>query len=240
MLAWGNNSFGQLGDGTANNWRAKPWPFEGLSAKAIAIALGAEHTCVLQETGEVRCAGSGKYGQVGNTLPQTKAVAIPLSGPATQLASTWASTCASLTSGAIECWGSNSLGQLGNGAVDAVNPIVSPVTVKNMQSATALSAGLAHVCATKQSLVYCWGWNAFGQVGNGDAGTDRLSVSAPASVVALKQVTEVASGGRHNCALVSNGTDSRASVQCWGHNLEGQLGDGTKTDRALPVTVVGW
>ncbi len=244
VWCWGSNSSGQLGDGTANNWRGTPWPLDGLTARAVSVVAGLDHTCVLQENGEVRCAGAGKYGQVGRTLPSTKAIAIGLSTTTMELAASWIATCARLTTGQIECWGSNAVGELGNGNVDPVDPVVLPTKVKEFSAATALSAGLGHFCAQRESLLYCWGWNDFGQLGNGDAGEkgqSKTHLSAtPTIPVDLKDVTTFASGGRHNCAFVASGTNARASVKCWGHNSHGQLGDGTQVDRPSPVLVSGW
>jgi len=75
-----------------------------------------------------------------------------------------------------------------------------------------------------------WGWNLYGQVGDGTA-TDRKT---PVGVPGLTGVVSVAAGYGHSLALLSDGT-----VRAWGWNLYGQLGDGTNTDRKKPVKVSG-
>ncbi|MFF3456327.1 RCC1 domain-containing protein, partial [Streptomyces sp. NPDC002730] len=76
--------------------------------------------------------------------------------------------------------------------------------------------------------VRTWGWNFFGQLGDGTT-TDHL---LPVTVVGLSQVTAVEGGDNHSVALVRDGT-----VRTWGRNDNGQLGDGTTTDRYRPIKV---
>jgi alpha-tubulin suppressor-like RCC1 family protein len=96
-----------------------------------------------------------------------------------------------------------------------------------------LAAGIGHSCAlTAAGGVACWGWNFYGQLGDG-ASIDR---HAPVSVSGLaSEVVAIAAGARHNCALNRGG-----AVKCWGENMSGQLGDGTIIiGRYTPVDVAG-
>jgi alpha-tubulin suppressor-like RCC1 family protein len=96
-----------------------------------------------------------------------------------------------------------------------------------------LSAGKSgYTCGvTPDSRVYCWGWNAFGQLGRGT--TSEFSLS-PAPVLTTLDFRQVSAGGSHTCGITS---DNRA--YCWGSNRLGALGDGTTTDQATPVAVAG-
>jgi alpha-tubulin suppressor-like RCC1 family protein len=100
----------------------------------------------------------------------------------------------------------------------------------------ALSAGDSHTCALlNNGSVKCWGFNGSGQLGdNSDANSPT-----PVAVSGLNGgVIAIAASYGHNCAIVSNGTLSRA-VKCWGFNETGQLGDLTITYRTAPVEVGG-
>lgn len=107
-----------------------------------------------------------------------------------------------------------------------------PRTAAALVSDAPIAAGWDHACAlTAQGGVKCWGYNALGQLGDGTTGT-RLS---PVNVKLLSSgVIALAAGASHTCALT--GADG---VKCWGRNAEGELGDGTTTDRHRPVNVQG-
>ncbi|MGE3901637.1 MAG: RCC1 repeat-containing protein [Nitrospiraceae bacterium] len=111
--------------------------------------------------------------------------------------------------------------------------VVRLTTLTNLGApATAITAKSSHVCASlADGLVSCWGDNNFGQLGNG---TMEPS-SSPVPVIGLSApATGVAAGANHSCALLTGGT-----VACWGANFDGQLGNGTTTPSASPVTVTG-
>lgn len=139
-------------------------------------------------------------------------------------------TCAIRSDGAVFCWGFNGDGRLGDGTFDSAS---RPVQVSGFSSqGVQASGGMFHTCAVKSTgAAWCWGQGSDGQLGNGTT----AATANPVAVSGLGSgVAEVGSGGYHSCARKTDGT-----VWCWGRNTQGQLGDGTNTDRLTPVQVSG-
>jgi alpha-tubulin suppressor-like RCC1 family protein len=137
-------------------------------------------------------------------------------------------TCAIVANGAAECWGNNNNGQLG---INSTTNSLVPVGVLNMSTdVTAIIAGFQHTCALSgQGAVWCCGYNAYGQLGNGTL-TDSHTVVGVSGLGTGVQA--LAAGDYHTCAAV-NGT-----VECWGLNSYGELGNsGGESD--VPVSVSG-
>ncbi len=138
-----------------------------------------------------------------------------------------------MSDGTLGAWGANFWGQLGDGTLfDAWYPI----PVAGLTNVVAIAAGGNHNLALKSDgTVWAWGDNQRGQIGDGTT-TDRLlatQVHGPGDVGFLTDVVAIAAGWTHSLALRSDGT-----VWAWGHNYRGKLGDGTTTDRYVPVQVL--
>jgi alpha-tubulin suppressor-like RCC1 family protein len=136
-------------------------------------------------------------------------------------------TCALLDDGTVACWGSNSWGELGDGSTA---PHARPAHVTDAATRTPMSGftqivtGSTATCGLRGGDVYCWG--------SMDSGTSqphpaRVSVGAPVMAIAAK--------AEFACALLDT---PQRSVRCWGRNVDGQLGDGSRTSRAAPADVV--
>ncbi|MGB7963762.1 MAG: hypothetical protein WCF12_12520 [Propionicimonas sp.] len=229
VKCWGDNADGQLGDGTLTT-RPAPVAVDGLPGPIRAVSSGMSHNCALTRAGGVVCWGDNSEGQLGNRKEKDSRSPVAvrgLSSGVTALSAGGSHTCAITETGKVRCWGSGRQGQLGVRA--AINSRV-PVEVVGLAPGTvAVSAGKSHSCAiTRAGAVMCWGDNGSGQLGDGTTASSVL----PVNVVGLpSEVSTIAAGGRHTCAVTA------AGVTCWGANDSGQLGDGTRTDSRVPVAV---
>jgi alpha-tubulin suppressor-like RCC1 family protein len=143
--------------------------------------------------------------------------------------------------GRLWVWGDNQQGQLGNGVPSSTRNSADVVPGLTQVVAVSSSKSSYHSLAvTADGEVRGWGWNSYGQVGNGDFTPDGsdIHVSTPARVQGLTDITAVAAGSVHSLAL-----DKFGRVWAWGGNTSGQLGLGTVDSsypaHPLPVLVPG-
>ena len=243
VFSWGGNFSGELGDGTTTH---QPAPVAvdttGVLAGKRITGLGsgpdAGHACVIAD-GKVYCWGentSGKLGD-GTTTNRTRPIAVDgvLAGKTvTDVAAGAEHTCV-LADGTPYCWGENSDGQLGDGTtIDRSAPTaVNTSGSLSGKQLTSITAGAAHTCVLADGRPHCWGGNLSGQVGDGTT-TDRPNpgpVWSASGGIAGKTVTALDAGVLHTCVVA----DGQAF--CWGRNADGALGDGTNTNRTIPVPV---
>jgi alpha-tubulin suppressor-like RCC1 family protein len=227
VRCWGDNSAGQLGDGSFTR-RLSSVAVSGITT-AVAITAGARHTCALLADGTARCWGTNDFGQLGNgsILSSTTPVAVSGLTDATALAAGGGHTCALVAGGEARCWGLNNSGQLGVGTTSFSNP--TPLRVLDVASLVALATGDSHTCAlVVDGTARCWGLNSNGQIGDGTTALRTL----PNTVSGLTGAISLAAGNSHTCAARFDGT-----ARCWGLNLNGQIGDGTTLQRLAPVAV---
>ncbi|MCL2825215.1 MAG: hypothetical protein FWD57_14590 [Polyangiaceae bacterium] len=144
-------------------------------------------------------------------------------------------TCAISSTGQATCWGNNQFGQVGASGLIARNSksVLSPAIVAVIpRDVVSISAGSIHTCAISTAAgTHCWGYNAFGLLGDGTTANRRGVVRV---IEPQLQATSVSVGNGHACILTSNG-----AVYCWGRNKSGAVGDGSKDDRIVPTPVVG-
>jgi alpha-tubulin suppressor-like RCC1 family protein len=222
VQCWGYDFYGQVGDGGSqvDVRRFMPVPVEGVNGVA-SLAAGAYHVCSLLTDGTMRCWGNNDYQEAPALGPGLTNVV--------DISSGYEHTCAVLTGDTVQCWGYNVSGQLGDGSTTNRS---TPVAV-GTANLTSVSAGRYHTCAVSADGVpQCWGENTVGQLGDGTTNNRLLpvAVNGLAHVLAL----EASSAGNHTCALLIDHT-----VRCWGANSSGQLGDGTTSNRLVPVVVSG-
>jgi len=163
----------------------------------------------------------------------------PLLG-VTQVAMDLSNACARLANGQARCWGHNDTGQAGDGTT---TQHLLPNTVLNvggggpLTGITHIDVGGGHTCARLgNGQARCWGRGEEGQVGWGPLSSNLLPriVVNPQGNGPLTDVRQIRTGAQHTCAVLTNG-----QLRCWGHNDDGEVGDGTNgTDRRRPRIVV--
>jgi alpha-tubulin suppressor-like RCC1 family protein len=179
VKCWGGNESGELGNETTRNSNT-PVDVLGLTSGAKALATGGYHSCVLTETGRVKCWGNNSHGQLGNGLRTNSTVPLNVDGLMSGVIAiaagvgsvrgletfAGAHTCVLTTAGGVRCWGNNDVGQLGEGrAVDRDTPVDVVGLTRGIKG---IAVGAHHSCAlTTTGTVKCWGDNSQGQLGNG-------------------------------------------------------------------------
>jgi alpha-tubulin suppressor-like RCC1 family protein len=230
VVCWGNNRFGQLGNGSNIN-SGVPVAASRLTAGVTSLAAGWSHTCALRSSGGLECWGTNSKGQLGNASfleSRSPSAVYGLQEGVQAVAAGHRHTCALMETGAVKCWGENVSGAVGDGSSLNRN---EPVDVTGLTGGVvALEAGAGHTCALLESgAVRCWGWNPNGQLGNGTEVDSRL----PVEVTGLPGKAEaIVAGDQHTCALIAGG-----SIVCWGANASGQLGNGSRVHSNFPVAV---
>ncbi len=235
VQCWGNNRFGQLGNGIAtlaSDFTTTPVAAIGLTdVTGVARGVGSAGACVIHATGELSCWGQGEYGELGFAASQTchstpcepTPTKVPGVANVAKAAVGHRNTCALFDNGSVDCWGNNTAGQLGqtgggNGPGDLVEGLPGP--------ATEIGAGTYHVCALVSGTEYCWG---------GSNQTTIVPGPSPYAIAAGGTVVDISPGDNHSCLRLDDGT-----VKCWGYNDGGSLGNGTDyTDENVPAVVQG-
>ena len=239
---WGLNSQGQLGNNsTANSSVPVAVNTSGLlSGKTItSIVAGGYFTCAVAD-GLVYCWGQNNYGQLGNNsttnslLPVAVTTTGVLSGRTVSMIDAAVDNVCVVASGNAYCWGANFYGKLGNNSTTNSSVPVAVVTsgVLNGKTITAIDGALTFMCAIANGAPYCWGWNNYGQLGDGTTTSSNVPVAVITSgVLSGKMITQVAASVNAACVIGSG------SAYCWGRGDNGELGNNTFVD-SLPAVAV--
>jgi cysteine-rich repeat protein len=248
VQCWGNNDYGQLGDGTytGSNIRVDVAGLLG----GTTIVAGGNHTCILS-SGDVWCWGQNTKGQIGDGTTINRNVPVKVLSSAANITAGFDYTCATMLSGQVMCWGNNDKGQLGDGG--QTNRTI-PTLATLISSVTNVDAGQNETCGlTETGLVRCLSNGSSKDVDNLpetnlDVAVNRFGpkiialnnqgvpvefLSGKAQLVSqLSSILDVDSGLGHICALKETG-----GVYCWGSNYYGQLGNNSTTRSSDPVPV---
>jgi alpha-tubulin suppressor-like RCC1 family protein len=235
VWAWGNNIFGQLGDGTGTS-HSIPIQVQEIN-NIVAISAGSGHTVALSNNGSVWAWGDNRYGQLGNgsTIPRSTPTPVgnPINasmlGGVISVSAGGSSTIALQNSSYVSAWGANDSGQLGDTTTtDQLSP-VQVATWLNALEVIAIASGSNYSVALHyDGTVWAWGNNSVGTLGDGTL----VNQSSPVQVRGLNNITAISAGYNHTVVIRSDGT-----VWAWGANDAGQLGDGTTANRMIPIQV---
>jgi alpha-tubulin suppressor-like RCC1 family protein len=236
---------------------------DAISVVGTTNDTGTGSYCALLTSSRVDCWGYGHDGELGNgklynTKPYGSATSVAVQGVGgkgtlsgvTSLFSDSSGFCALLTSGGVDCWGDGAYGQLGNGTFYTypVYSSATPVAVEGVGGSGTLtgvkslfSDSTGYCALLSSGGVDCWGDGEYGELGNGTFYTSSpygsatpVDVEGVGGTGTLTGVTSLVGEYLGFCALLTSG-----GVDCWGNDDNGNLGNGTFTESATPVTVEG-
>jgi len=255
---WGGD--GRLGDGTLND-RNTPIRI-GTDTNWESVSAGGNHTVAIRTDGTIWAWGSNGQGsgfsagtgdgRLGDGTTNNRSSPVQVG-----IAPNWVPLIVSAgenhtviigTGGTLWAWGNNGHGQLGDGAVDSRNRRINRSTTGRIGTNTdweSVSAGANHTVAIKNNgTLWAWGGNAFGQIGDGTTGTGLIENwgrsepdlsqdrATPVQIGTDTNWVSISAGWRHTVAIKRDGT-----LWAWGQNSNGQLGDGSRTNRTRPVQI---
>jgi alpha-tubulin suppressor-like RCC1 family protein len=256
VQCWGNNDFGQLGDGT-NLGSNVPVDVIGMEGGTTIVA-GGNHTCVLSG-GNVWCWGQNSQGQLGDGTRIDRNMPVNVLRSVVDITAGFDYTCAIMTYGQVKCWGNNDQGQLADGTkTDRTIPTLAALIsgISNVDAGQNKSCGL-----TSAGLLRCMSGGSAQDIGgivpvtgSPPAGSLDVAVNRFGSLVMaliedgipvafqagrfreisnVNHAIDVDSGLGHVCTLITDGT-----VRCWGSNVYGQLGRNSTSSSSDPLPVL--
>jgi alpha-tubulin suppressor-like RCC1 family protein len=248
VQCWGDNDYGQLGNGTNTASKIRV-DVEGLQGGTTIVA-GGNHTCVLSG-GDVWCWGQNSTGQIGDGTTTNRNMPVKVISGAIDITAGYDYTCAIMLDGKTMCWGNNDQGQLSDGGQTIHS---APTLARLISGLSEVDAGMNKNCGlTQEGLIRCVSSSTSEELGelpqtNLNVAVNRFGTSVialndqgvpieylsgePKIVSQLSGVQDIDSGFAHICALQNTGT-----VQCWGANNYGQLGNNSKNRATNPVAV---
>ncbi len=247
ILCWGQNTQGQLGDGTTNDSSSPVSVNLGSGTTALQLSSGGRYTCALVQNYSIACWGQNAAGQLGDnsTTSSTSPVYpnLPTGRTATQISAGASTTCAILDNASAMCWGDGGNGRLGSGVQTSSPDSLLPVYVAlpSDRTATSISIGYEHGCAILDNAsAMCWGHAQNGAIGNGTGDPedgswdDSMNAWSPSyvSLPSGRTAQSISAAREYTCAILDDD-----SIACWGDNEYGKIGDGTTVDRWSPVIV---
>lgn len=225
LKCWGDNSFGQLGDGTKVNSYAPVVINSGVNYKNISA--GYMYTCGVTSDDKLQCWGYNMYGEIGASsggfflAPTDIDASIKYAQVGT---SSTHLTCGITDTGILKCWGSAS--DFGIGLPNKISA-ATPQVIDNGTTYLKVTAGDDFACGlSTEGIVKCWGNNSYGNRGDGFS-----YVNTTPSLVFDEEIKAENFGYDHSCFIRANGV-----LQCSGED-DGKLGVGKLFVSAAPITL---
>jgi alpha-tubulin suppressor-like RCC1 family protein len=228
LYTWGNNTYGQLGDGTTAA-KTTPAPVAGVNDAAIS-ACGNNIAAVIRTDGTLWVWGMGSAALCGDSSGTDYTTPHYLTDNVKQVSLSDSNGAYVKTDGSLWVWGGGWWGTLGNGYDNQITGTPAPIRLYTMgYDVKKIAVGLMYMTALKQDgSVWSWGWGARGNIGNGANNAYNMF---PTSIIP-GGVTDIACGSASTYAVKSDG-----SLWAWGLNNAGQLGDGTTESKNVPVKI---
>ncbi|MDG0817498.1 hypothetical protein NWE73_14045 [Bdellovibrio sp. PAP01] len=240
LYCWGDNYSNELGVGTGDMEVLRPTPVAMTNVagekRFIDFDMDFESLCAVSAVGDLFC--SGVIDATSSLVP-VKVDLSGLSGTAGKVAQVSVGrefACGVTSDGRLFCFGKNDQGQLGNGSMlDSVTPVYVDVSgVAGIQKFVQVSLGMNHACAvTVESVMYCWGDNSTGQLGNGTQVDSAIPIAVnTAALVASEKFVMTSVGHNGSCGISNLG-----KIYCFGDNWHYLTGNGSASDAWSPVAV---
>jgi len=250
LLIWGDNDFGQLGDGTTIN---KLTPIDITdqfnlepNEKIISISLGASISSAITSSNRVFTWGRNLYGELGDGTTEHRFTPVDITenfdlAPEeiiTQIFLGWENGSAISSLGRVFTWGLNNHGQLGDGTTSSKlipTDITSQFDLNLDETVISIALAWLHSSAiTSSGRIFTWGSNSYGQLGDGTTSTKLIptDITLKFSLDSEEKIIDISLRGYNSSAISSFGR-----VFTWGANQFGQLGDGTTTNKLVPTDI---
>ena len=226
LYCWGANDHGQVGVGVVGGTFAVPARV-GDANDWTQVTTNHDHACGIRAGGSLHCWGSNAFAELGDGTLIDRSVPTQVAGTGWSQVSTGGTFTCGRRAGELHCWGYGPLG------IEDQDLALVPIRVGDASDWTSVEAGVSHACGIRApGSLHCWGRNIEGAVGDGTQ-VDR-EVPTP---VGTGTNWMAVSAAEHSCGIRRATGTQAGRLWCWGKNDDGQVGDGTKVDRLVPVVV---
>ncbi|BDR53322.1 hypothetical protein KIM372_12290 [Bombiscardovia nodaiensis] len=244
VYSWGDNSDGELGNGSQDVGVGIAGGFHNRAVKIaelnnagiIEVGAGYWTSVALSSDGSVYTWGRGTNGELGqgssteHSLTPKKVVFPATAAKIVHISTGWYHTMCLDATGHLYAWGDDRAGQQGDGSSGDTTYYPRAVRIPQVSSVVSVATGWAHTLVLgSNGRLYSWGANHYGQIGSASS---AMGIDTPVAVNTSLSFRAIGAGAYHSLAVATDDT-----VWTWGRNDGYQLGDGTATPKAEPVQI---